>query len=57
MSRCIKQALRVTVLSVLFTLPAITAAQASDAPASTAVQTETTQVTGVAAPQDNWAWD
>ncbi|MFE9018937.1 hypothetical protein ACFYNL_10250 [Streptomyces sp. NPDC007808] len=57
MSRCVKQALRVTVLSALFTLPAITAAQASEAPASVTVQTETAQVTGVSAPQDNWAWD
>ncbi|NEC88374.1 hypothetical protein [Streptomyces sp. SID12501] len=56
MSRRIKRAFGVTVLSVIFTLPVISAAQATEADSASTGQEVSVQDTAQAAP-DNWAWD
>jgi hypothetical protein len=56
MSHFIKKAFGATVLSVLFTLPAISAAQATGADFASTGQEVSVQDTTPSAP-DNWAWD
>jgi hypothetical protein len=56
MSRCIKKAIGATVLSVVFTLPVISAAQAAEADSASTGQEVSVQDTTPSAP-DNWAWD
>ncbi|MER7371183.1 hypothetical protein [Streptomyces lanatus] len=56
MNRCIKQVLSATFLSVILTLPAISAAQASDAAPQTTAGAVSSEVI-TATTQDNWAWD
>jgi len=55
MTLCIKKAFGVTLLSVLFSLPVISAAQATEAGAATGHEVSVQDTTSSV--PDNWAWD